>query len=114
MDKIEIKTPTIISSEIKDLSNQPELSAEERLIAITKSVGADIYLSGAGGYNYLNTELFPVNGINLQFQEFKHPRYKQQYGDFISHMSILDLIFNEGPNSRQIIEGGIKCPNPLT
>ncbi len=112
MDKIGIKTPTIISSEIKDLSCFPELSAEERLIAITKSVEADIYLSGAGGHNYLNIELFSPSGIELQFQEFEHPRYNQLHYDFISHTSILDLIFNKGPNSHQIIKGGIKCPNP--
>ena len=33
----------------------------------------------------------------------KHPIYKQQFGEFIPYMSILDLLFNEGPNSKNII-----------
>ena len=41
--------------------------------------------------------------MELIWQNYKHPVYKQQFGEFISHMSILDLLFNEGPNSKNII-----------
>jgi hypothetical protein len=68
---------------------------------------ADTYLSGAGGKNYLNTGIFPENNLQLIFQQFEHPAYRQLHGEFISHLSILDLLFNEGSNSLNIIKEGI-------
>ena len=35
-----------------------------------------------------------------------HPTYKQLYGKFLSHASIIDLLFNEGHNSSDIIYSG--------
>jgi len=37
--------------------------------------------------------------IELVYQEFIHPEYEQVYNGFIPYMSIIDLIFNCGPNS---------------
>jgi len=107
MSLIGITTPTLIASEMPELNDKPAISADERLITATRSVGANIYLSGAGGHDYLNTELFPENGIELRFQSFEHPVYRQLTPDFLPFMSILDLIFNEGPRTNSIIIGGI-------
>jgi len=41
------------------------------------------------------------------FQSFNHPVYHQLYGDFIPNLSLLDLLFNCGPNSLKILEGNI-------
>ena len=106
--KLGIDTPIEIASTMDDLENSPDISSEDRLIIITKLLHADSYLSGAGGRDYLQQELFPKNGLNLIFQEYTHPVYNQMFGDFISHLSVLDLLFNEGPKSLQIIEGGIR------
>lgn len=107
MKLIGIGTPTLIASEIKELNDNPNLSADERLVVATKAVGADIYLSGAGGHNYLQTDLFPQNGIELRFQSFEHPVYRQMTTDFLPFMSILDLLFNEGPQTSSVIKRGI-------
>ena len=82
-------------------------TATERIIEICQKLNADTYLSGAGGKDYLAEEKFVPAGIKLLYQEFKHPRYAQQFmkdeNDFIPNLSVLDLLFNEGPNSSKIL-----------
>ncbi|HPC35467.1 MAG TPA: WbqC family protein [Candidatus Marinimicrobia bacterium] len=107
MSLIGIDTPTVIASEIKTLDDN-SLSADEKLITATKAVGSDCYLSGAGGHNYLQPELFSKNGIELRFQSFEHPVYRQMTTDFLPNMSVLDLLFNEGQRANSIIKGGIR------
>lgn len=68
----------------------------ELLINICKALGADTYLSGFGGKKYMNEKLFEKRGIELKYYEFQHPIYKQLWGDFISNLSVIDLLFNEG------------------
>ena len=92
-----------VASELGDFPEEPS----EKLAAICKSLGADTYLSGAGGREYLNIKPFHDKEITVTFQEFKHPVYPQLYGDFIPHLSILDLLFNCGPNSLNILEGKV-------
>lgn len=80
------------------------------LVEICKELGADTYLSGPakreGKEGYMEFERFKEAKIELQFHEFSHPEYNQQYMDqgFVSYMSILDLLFNEGPSSIEIIQ----------
>ncbi len=96
------KTTTVTSSEMK-LSDDPT----DRLIDICKFVGADTYLSGKDGGKYMNMERFSERGIKVIVQDFKHPEYSQRFGEFTSHMSIVDLLFNCGPESLdRIKEGG--------
>jgi hypothetical protein len=94
------KEPVLASA----LGDFPEESSE-RLAAICAALGADTYLSGAGGKAYLDQVPFNTRGIKVVFQEFQHPVYPQLYGDFIPNLSLLDLLFNCGPDSLNILEG---------
>jgi hypothetical protein len=38
-------------------------------------------------------------------QEFNHPVYPQVFHDFQSHMSVVDLLLNCGPESMEKIKG---------
>ena len=79
-------------------------TSTERLIAIVKSVKGNIYLSGAGGDKYQDLNLFKQHSIELRYNEFKHPEYKQWNADtFISGLSILDVIFNVGLDETKLI-----------
>jgi hypothetical protein len=79
----------------------------DRIIDICRKLKADTYLSGAGGRQYLEEGKFKEAGITLCYQEFRHPVYHQQFmkdaSDFLPYMSAVDLLFNEGPNSRNIV-----------
>ena len=90
--------PTVLASNLS-LSEGPT----DRLIDICKSVGADAYLSGADGVKYMDLARFKENGIRVIIQEFNHPVYPQLYNEFRSHLSIVDLLFNCGPQSVEII-----------
>jgi len=74
-----------------------------RIVNICKHLGATTYLSGIGAKAYNDEQQFEQNEIKLVYQEFTHPYYNQQWGPFMSHLSVLDLIFNHGPQSIDII-----------
>ena len=84
---------------------ETELKGLDKILYILKYLKATEYISGdgEGSKRYINEQLFKDNNIKLTWQNYKHPVYKQQFGEFIPYMSILDLLFNEGPNSKNII-----------
>jgi len=77
----------------------------ERLIDICKKMKGEVYLSGKDGANYLDLAKFEEEKIDVIFQEYKHPTYSQLYGDFEPFLSIMDLLFNCGPESLSILRG---------
>jgi hypothetical protein len=108
----EINAEVIRASE---LNVGRELEKTDLMIVLLKSVGADIYLSGPSGRNYLEFEKFPQNNIDLKFFKFQHPVYKQRYPGFEPTMSAIDILFNEGPRASEIIKtsGKIEDSGPL-
>ena len=86
-------------------SSDLELREEptDRLIDICKALGADTYLAGQGAMEYMDLERFEKNGLKVIVQEFKHPVYPQMFKEFQSHLSIVDLLCNCGPESMNII-----------
>lgn len=96
--ELEIEVPIIRSSTLGVTSTRTQ-----RLIDICKKVGADTYLSGIGGYYYLDFSLFEQKGIKLIFQDFKHPVYPQLYGEFIPNLSVVDALFNCGKDLRKFL-----------
>ncbi len=96
-----IKTKIVLSSEL----NIPNTGKTQRLIDICKQLGATYFYEGAAGRNYINESEFNSSGIMIAFQDYKHPVYHQLYGDFVPHLSVIDLLFNEGPRSLEIILG---------
>ncbi len=79
------------------------------LLNICREVGADVYLSGVSGKEYLDLDKFAEAGIEVRFQSFHHPIYTQRYEPFIPCMSAVDLLFNYGPASADVIKGvGVK------
>ena len=82
----------------------------QRLINICKKIRADAYLSGPGGKNYMDLDLFKKEGINVVFQEFSHPEYSQMFKEqgFLKEMSVIDLLFNCSSQGLEIIKLGSK------
>jgi hypothetical protein len=68
----------------------------ERLVEIIEVLGGDVCLSGPKGHDYLDMTLFERKGIKVEFQDFKHPVYKQRYEGFIPNMAAIDALFNVG------------------
>lgn len=78
----------------------------EKLVSMCKFMGADIYLSGSGGRDYIKEELFNQSGVCVHWHSYEHPSYRQVYGGFEPNLSVIDLLFNMGPESKEIILGG--------
>jgi len=64
---LEIKTKIVKSSEL-----QTKLNKELKIIEICKKIGADEYVSGPHGINYLNKSMFDKNNIKLQYYDNKN------------------------------------------
>lgn len=91
-----------------DLNIEGEDSA--RLANICKKLGADTYLSGAYALEvYLDEKVFNDAGVKVTLQDWHCPEYKQQFmqAGFIPDLSIVDLLFNHGPKSLDIILGRV-------
>lgn len=73
------------------------------VLNMCQSLNADIYIFGAEGKNYADVPAFKAKNIEPIFQDYQHPKYNQLHGCFESHLSALDLLFNCGHKSRDIL-----------
>src|SRR5947207_192771 len=96
------RTPLVKSSALG-----VEGAKSELVLNLCKAVGASALLVGLGGSrHYLDRRAFAEAGIELQMQEFAHPVYPQRGATpFSAGLSALDLLFNCGPRSRNILLG---------
>ena len=70
------------------------------------TLGAQIYVFGEQGRGYADVDSFMRAGVVPYFQSYNHPVYPQQHGDFEPFMSVVDLLFNCGSESRDILLSG--------
>jgi hypothetical protein len=98
MGQLSITTPIVFESELNVITPKTQ-----RIIDICRKMNADIYLSGVGAKEYLEESLFPEQRITLYYQHFDHPEYKQCFEPFMPYMSVIDLLFNHGPASKDIL-----------
>lgn len=88
---------------------EPEGKSNARVIDLVKRVGAHRYLSGVGAKDYFEPELYQKAGIEVIWQDFKHPVYQQINGKFLPYLSSIDLLLNCGiEKSRGILRGTLK------
>lgn len=93
-----IQTQQLKSSELSPQSKKADL-----ILELCIKVGATTYLSGPFGRDYLDEIAFEKAGIKLQYHDYDHPRYKQSFDGFEPYMSIVDLLFNHGEKSLEIL-----------
>jgi hypothetical protein len=71
--------------------------ATDLLISIVHAVGGSSYLCGGGAAGYQEEEKFAAAGIELVYQDFRHPRYPQRASaEFQPGLSIVDALMNCG------------------
>lgn len=96
---LKINFSFVRSSELKTKS-----SKENLILEICKIKKAKTYISTIGSKNYLNNDCeFKENLIDLKFYKFKNLKYKQLGSNYIENLSIIDLLFNLGPNTLNYI-----------
>lgn len=100
-DYLGIKNNFCLASELNITGKSTEL-----LISIVKNLRGNVYLSGSGGINYQDEMMFEKNSISLIYSDFNHPKYTQLWSaEFIKGLSIIDLLFNYGKKSINILRG---------
>lgn len=90
-EAFDIKAKIIFASDLGFTSK-----STQRLVDITEALDGDVYLSGPGGRDYLDLQLFENKKLKVKFQDFNHTEYKQRYEGFIPNMSAIDALFNLG------------------
>ena len=77
----------------------------ERLLDLCKQAGGDVYVSGLSAKDYFKENLAESFGIEVEWITYSsYPEYNQVNKPFEHGVSILDLIFNEGPNSYKFMK----------
>lgn len=77
---------------------------DDLILNLCREVGATSYVSGPFGRDYLIREKFEQARIELLFHDYKHPQYPQAFPGFEPYMSGIDLLFNCGPGSPEILQ----------
>ncbi len=94
----------LCSSELE--LDDDEMGKTEKVINLCKKTNITNLYDGKSAANFLDISLFKKEGISINFQQYKHPVYNQLWGDFAPYLSVLDLLFNEGKSSLEIIRSG--------
>lgn len=101
MNVLGINKPIVFLSELGVEGTKSDL-----LINACKAAGADTYLSGPGGRQYMELPAFEAAGVDVIWQNYSAPSYKQVFSDlgFVSDLSIVDTLFCCGPETTKFLE----------
>lgn len=107
--KIGISTPFVMSSDL----TKTNAIKDHRLLEICLELNCDTYVSTPGSSDYIeliNPEgAFRNSQVQLLYHNYSPVTYPQNFGSFISHLSIVDLLFNVGfNNALTVIKNGRK------
>lgn len=101
LDTLGIRVPVRSAGEWQFRGEKSDL-----VLDMCRQVGARQYIFGAQGRDYADVSAFRAAGIRVHFQDYRHPEYPQLHGPFLSHLSIVDLLFHCGDESRDILLAG--------
>lgn len=77
----------------------------ERLISLCEQAGADVYVSGPAARDYIDEQAFRDRGLSVSWFDYNgYPEYNQFWGPFVHDVSILDLLFHCGGDSRKFMK----------
>lgn len=79
---------------------------QDRLMELAVKAGAERYISGPAAKSYIEPERFEDAGIELVWKDYSgYPEYAQRFPPFEHGVSVLDLLFNAGPDAAWYIWG---------
>ncbi len=101
--ELKIDTKIIKASDLSPVGSKSDL-----ILDLSKRAGANVYLSGPSGRDYMELSKYKEEKVEVWFNDFKHPQYVQKgTEEFVSHLSVLDLLMNVGSEqAREIIQSG--------
>lgn len=101
-----IKRRMIFSSE---LNIDEKIGKTNDIVNLCKKIGITYLYDAKGAEDFIDVSIFEKDNITIQFQNYEHPNYSQLWNnDFVPYLSVVDLLFNEGEQSLEIIRKGRK------
>lgn len=80
-------------------------SGVDRRVRICRQLGATCLLTGEGAQGRRDEAAFAAAGVRIEHHQYVHPRYQQAFGPFVPNLSVVDLLFNHGPDSLAVMAG---------
>ena len=93
-----IHTPMLYSSSLG-----VDGKGTQKILDTCSQLGTSVYLTGNAAKAYLDESAFAERNILVEYHDFVHPVYAQLWPGFIPFMSVIDLLFNCGPESLRIL-----------
>ena len=93
-----IKINVVLSSELNLQKKKFDLIKE-----ILKKQEATTLITTSGVKEYFPKKNLDFDVLYFQYND-KIEKYEQQFGNFVSNLSIIDLLFNCGENGRRMLE----------
>ena len=104
--ELSIRTPMVRSSTLRSEGNR-----SGHLVATCERLGATDYISPRSSTYLLDDlSMFDEEGIAVYFQNYSCREYEQPFPPFLPYTSAVDLLFNEGPQSGEIMRSGRGVP----
>jgi len=108
LDTLTISVPVVRMADYDFRGEKGDLVTD-----MCRQLKADVYIFGEQGKHYADTKAFLKAGVLPIFQKYQHPVYPQLHKNFISHLSIVDLLFNCGPESFEILMSNNLCKRDI-
>lgn len=96
-----------IETELKD-SREYQSKGEklERLLDLLVKIKTDYYVSGPSAKDYIVDQRLADIGVELHYKDYSgYPEYPQLFPPFDHAVTILDILFNCGPDAPYFIWG---------
>jgi hypothetical protein len=75
----------------------------ERVVNLCKVLDCAHFINGPSSAAYMDEKIFADANIKLDYFQYKYGEYPQLHPPFSHHVSALDLLFNCGPDSREVL-----------
>jgi len=99
----------------KDLNIDHNKKKTDRILSVLEKIPNTTHYITSRFINYLDIDMFSERGLEVEWQDYQIPYYNQncwKSNYFISHLSIIDLLFHHGKDSLEIIRGNMKISKP--
>jgi hypothetical protein len=102
---------SVRTSMVRSSTLHIEGKRSEHLVSMCQRLGAADYVSPRSA-TYLLDDLgmFAEADVGVWFQNYTHPEYEQRFPPFLPYASAVDLLFNNGPESGEIMRSGRGAP----
>ena len=101
LDALGIEVEVLVSKEADIDGHGTDL-----IVDICRKTGADTYIHGKHGGDYADFGKIEAAGVRNLVLDYEHPTYTQCYDGFEPYMAVIDLLFNHGQRSLEILLEG--------